>query len=378
MFTECRVIIESEECQMTTISAKKLTVETSVCKNEPESGELPLLWIQTAAGPQIGFGHLRRCMILAEELRGRVRAFFVLRPDDRWSAVPLKEQGFEYQNVDISELWHDSAIHPNAIFIDTRLSDGLAAFILKAQEKDIPVLSLHDLGLNPLRSDIAFDVSIAGASFGKLPAYMTFQGSEYMVLDPALHVPSRMSLRAGDEIRSIFVGLGGGDARKYFSRVLNGLQIWAAETKRDVLVTGMRGFVDWGQDDFNEETLRPLRFRWECGSAAGVLRNSDLAITSGGLSAYEALCSGTPLLALSWDSLQQKTIDLIAKARACVNLGAGDDLTPELLAEQLKKIDGNVGARVSMARNGMKIVDGLGAKRVADIIYKVIFPEELW
>jgi spore coat polysaccharide biosynthesis predicted glycosyltransferase SpsG len=232
------------------------------------------------------------------------------------------------------------------------------------------------MGLNPLYSDIAVDGSIAAAARHGLPARTAFTGVDYMVLDPAFCELRREPLQVEKEIRSIFVGLGGGDSRKYFSRVLAGIRFWATGVEREIEVVGMRGFVEWGQDDFNEETLNPLRFRWESGAAAGFLRGSDLAVTAGGISAYEALCSGVPLLALSWDSLQQTAIGWIEKAGCCVSLGAGDDLSPEFLAEVIGKIDADAAAREKMMRCGVKIVDGHGAKRVAEIIRVAILRRE--
>jgi len=284
---------------MTINDAKKLTVTPTFHeKSFFRNGGNKLLWIYTGAGPQTGFGHLKRCMILAGELRDCARAFFVLHKEDRWSGVHLEACGFDYQNMDFSRPWYDSVIRPAAIIIDTRLSDGLDALIRTAREKNIPVISLHDMGLNPLNSDIAVDGSIAAASVHDLPAGKSYTGAAYMILDPALRETRRRRPHAGNEIRSVFVSLGGGNARKYFSRVLAGLRLWAAETEREIEVVGMRGFVEWGQDDFNEETLSPLRFRWESGPADVFLRSSDLAVTAGGVSAYEALCAGAPRRAL--------------------------------------------------------------------------------
>jgi len=353
--------------------AKKLTVAPLVQKiKRSENGELPSLWIHTGAGPQMGFGHLNRCMILAGELRGCARAFFVLRPEDRWSGEHLDARGFGWKNIEPSRLWSEPAIRPGALLIDTRVSDGLDVFIQAARGKGVPVISMHDMGLNPLRSDIAVDGSIAAAALHDLSARRVFTGPAYMVLDPALRESRRKPQPVGKEIRSIFIGLGGGDSRKYFSRVLEGMKLWAAAAEREVEVVGMRGFIEWGQEDFNEETLRPLRFRWESGNAAEFLRGSDLAVTAGGISAYEALCSGVPLLALSWDSLQQTTINRMEEAGACVNLGSGDALTPEFLADALEKIDRDFKARKKMTGIGVKIVDGRGAERVAENIRGVI------
>ena len=354
---------------MTIRDAKKLTIAQSVRRI---NGECPPLWIHTAAGPEMGFGHLKRCMILAGELKDCARACFILSPKDQWSGEQLLERGVDLQNIDFSRLWIDHAIHPAAILIDTRLPGGLNAFIRTAREKNIPVISLHDMGLNPLNSDIAVDGSIAAALRHDLPDRRIFTGAAYMVLDPALRELRRRPLRVRKKIRSIFIGLGGGDARKYFSRVLEGLRLWVAGTEREIEVVGMRGFIEWGQDGFNEETMRPMRFRWGSGPAAGFLCDSDLAITAGGISAYEALCSGVPLLALSWDSLQQTAINRMEEAGCCINLGAGDHLTPEFLAGLLGKIDADAAAREKIARRGIKIVDGRGAQRVAAIIRRAI------
>ena len=334
--------------------------------------EFPLLWIHTGAGPQMGFGHLKRCMILAEELRDHMRSFFILRPEDQWSGSLLDEHGFEYQNLDFSDFRIDPAIRLTAILIDTRISAGLDTFIRTARENDVPVLSLHDMGLNPLNSDIAVDCSIAASARGKLPAHITFTGSLYTVLDPAFRELREKPLRVGKEINSIFVSLGGGNAREYFSRVLDGLRFWAAGIDREIEVVGMRGFVEWGQDDFNKDTLRPLNFRWESGQAAGFIRDSDLAITAGGISAYEVLCSGVPLLALSWDQLQQTAIDRMEENGCCINLGIGDELTPEFLTGLLEKLDKDADLREKMAYLGMKIIDGRGSERVAAIIRRTI------
>jgi len=354
-------------------AAKKLTVTPLICKNNrSKNGTLLNLWIHTGAGPQMGFGHLNRCMILAGELRDYARVFFILRPEDRWSGEHIKAHGFDFQNTEFSSLWRETSILPASLLIDTRIPDGLDAFLQTAREKDIPVISLHDMGLNPLCSDIAVDGSIAASFQNDLPAQRIFTGPAYMILDPALCESRRKPARIRKKIRSIFVGLGGGNSRKYFSRVLSGLRLWAVATEREVEVIGMRGFIEWGQEEFNEETLNPLRFRWETGNAAGFIRENDLAVTAGGISAYEALCSGVPLLALSWDKLQQTTIDRINEAGACVGLGAGDDLTPESMADALGKIERDVEARKKMANIGAKIVDGRGAKRVAAIIKETI------
>ena len=111
-----------------------------------------------------------------------------------------------------------------------------------------------------------------------------------------------------------------------------------------------------------------MRFRWESDNIERFLFQSDLAITAGGIAAYEALCSGTPLLALSYDRLQHATIKALASSRACIDLGFGDELDPSELAKTLSLVDADVEIRKLLSCRGRQIVDGQGARRVAEII----------
>lgn len=311
----------------------------------------------------MGFGHLRRCLILAGIL-SECRPLFLLDPGDCWSREQVESQGFEWCAVSLESVW-TQAPEPDAIFIDTRISQGLDAFIAAARARNIPVISMHDLGLNPLPSDVVIDGSIL-PDFQPSPYAVgeSFRGTDFMVLDPDFAALHQRSKTIRKEIQSIVVSLGGGDSRKYFMRVLEGVRQWG----RDVEVIGFRGFVDWGQGQWNSENLHPVRFRWETGPASHFLGDADLAITAGGLSAYEACCAGTPLLALSYDALQQATLKALASAGGCINLGSGDDLDPACLAGLFAGAETGWDARRKLSQAGRTIADGQGAGRVARII----------
>jgi UDP-2,4-diacetamido-2,4,6-trideoxy-beta-L-altropyranose hydrolase len=343
---------------------------TAVPENAHLGGQ-PYLWIRTAAGPQIGFGHLRRCMTLAQSLRDCIKPLFLLDSWDRWCREQLRDRDYEIWCEECDSAWARLP-EPAALLIDTRLTDGLDHLIASAQNRRIPVISIHDMGLNPIHSDVAIDGSIVptlfqDASFGNAKS---FSGADYMVLDPAFQALHKKRLRICKSIRSVVVNLGGGDSQKYFPRILEGLKQWAQEA---VEVIGLRGFVHWGQEKLAQIDWHPLHFRWECAPPNRFLANADLAITAGGLSAYEALCAGTPLIALSYDALQQAAINAIETAGACINLGPGDDLDPMRLVEVLSSINAGMDKRRRIALNGRKMVDGRGAERVSRIVQRLIY-----
>lgn len=336
-------------------------------------GRRPCLWICTGASPQMGFGHLKRCMVLAKNLSDCCNPLFILDPEDIWSRKQLESWGFDFCSLKLSNLWSFQP-RPNAILLDTRIPEGLTELIATAQENEVSVLSIHDLGLNPLPSNIAIDGSISPLSHENAPSMTTiFKGTDFMVLDPEfchLHQRPKMIRK---EIGSIFINLGGGDSRKYYFRVLEGIKRWA----HDVEVIGLRGFVDWGQDCLKPSDGERVQLRWESGPAFQYLEDVDLAITAGGISAYEALCAGAPLLALSYDSLQQRTISGLESAGACISLGAGDALDPLRLAEVLSAVERDIDKRVELSGIGRSLVDGVGGERVSQIIRQSIRESEI-
>lgn len=293
---------------------------------------------------------------------------FLLDPEDQWSERHLATLDLRTFREGFDAAWM-MLPDPAAILLDTRLTKGLDILMMRARSQGVPVISIHDLGLNPLPSDVMIDGSIAPEhhDFSR-PHAAYFGGTEYMVLDPVygnLH-QQRRTMRK--EIRSIFINLGGGDSGDFYLKVLNGIKRWA----REVEVIGVPGFTSWGQEELANNDWHPMRFRWVSEDIEKHLVRADLAITAGGISAYEALCTGTPLLALSYDRLQQSTITMLAHSNACIDLGPGNRLESDELAEILSLIESDIEIRERLSDRGKQIVDGLGAERVVRIIRPLI------
>ncbi len=344
--------------------AKSLTV----VPNLPHYLGKTCLWIRSGAGPQIGFGHLKRSIVLAKSLLDCTRPLFLVEPHDKWSPHLLKSEGMAFVSEDLDAIWSLLPV-PGAILIDTPMPEGLDRLIGYARNRRIPVISIHDLGRNPIASDIAIDGSIAPFVLESASEPIRiYSGTKYMVLDPVYGIHHRRRRHVRVKIQSILVNLGGGNSRGYFWKVMEGLRLW----NHGIDVIGVPGFVSWGQEDLARKDWRPLRFHWEDTSIDALLFQADLAITAGGLAAYEALCTGTPLLALAYDPLQRTTIASIAKAGACIDLGSGDDLDPDRLPEVLSRLESETRKRNVLSIKGRSIVDGGGAKRVSQIIRGLI------
>ncbi len=362
---------------MKSSSAKTLTPGEGCADLRPPPGirkhvageTRPCLWIRTAAGPSIGFGHLMRSLVLARLLEDSVESVFLLDGLDVQSRSQVTALGWRCKQLSPGVL-SAAGCPPDCVLIDTRQTEGTALLLLEARGRGIPVVSIHDLGLNPLASDIAIDGSIAPSRGGFPGSGRVYTGTRYLVLDPVYGRLRRQPKRISARIEALVVNLGGGDSGGAFVKVLEGLRLWGHRVE----VVGVPGFSRWGQNELTRRDWGSVRFRWAMtGEAvADLVFGADLAVTAGGLAAFEALCVGTPAMALSVDAFQQTTISTLANKEACVDLGLAMDFDPAQLPRSIAPFDTDRSRRRRLSFNGRRIVDGHGAQRVAHIVSRCI------
>jgi spore coat polysaccharide biosynthesis predicted glycosyltransferase SpsG len=328
------------------------------------------LWVRTVASPTVGFGHLVRSTVLIRMLSDCLMPVFLVDENDSWTRAKCAENNWD--SIPFSTCTRRlSESVPAAVLMDTREAGGLCELISSARALGVPTISIHDLGLNPLPSDIAVDGSIApGPRADFSPRSEYFRGSEYLVLDPGYSLLHGRRKPIREHISSVAVNLGGGDASRFFQNILQGLKEWG----REIEVVGIPGFTDWGQHAICARKWTPVSFRWagKSESPQNVVFQADLAITAGGLSAFEALCAGTPLLALAYDHHQKSTVARLSKCNACIDLGLGEFLQPSTLRRILDSVDSDSVLRSALSARGRRLIDGGGAERVSNLIRRAV------
>ena len=345
-------------------SDKTLTIPSGILSSMSKS----CLWIRTASGPDIGFGHLKRTMVLARSLKDCCLPLFVLDPSDRWSRDLLADHGLTFFYEPIESIW-TSLPEPKAILIDVLQTEGLASFINEAKNKCLPVASIHEMGRSPLPSDIVIDGCIAADAAHFPERNLTFYtGTDYMILDPVYRLLHQQEKRINDRIHNIFINLGGDRTDIVLKKILGGLRLW----NREIEVFAVPGYSSWAQEGLSRKNWRPLRFNWVQEHVDTCCFQADLAITTGGVAAYETLCAGTPLLAISYDHCENNAIRAIADAGACIDLGVCENFNSSNIPEILTCIESEPVKRNRLSLTGRNIVDGSGVERVARIIRELI------
>ncbi len=331
---------------------------------------LPHLWVHTCSGPSIGFGHVRRAIVLARMLSDEVAPVFVLGPGDRWTREQVRGI-WDTKDLDSADLWRGEH-EPVGLLVDTRETDRATLLVEDARERKIPVASIHDLGLARLPSDIVIDGSVQPSLTNDWihGPDRVYAGPSYQVINPDFRRMHRLTKPISKRIKKIVVNLGGGDCRPFFEVVLEGL----ARCNDDLEVTGLSGFTNWGQDRLGRGPWDHLLFRWadRNESIADLFFDADLIITAAGVSCYEAMCVGAPVIAMARDSFQEVTVKTLARGGAVLGWHADENLDPGVLKTLVCTLNENEDRRRELSHAGRELVDGLGAERVATILRKEI------
>ena len=299
-----------------------------------------------AAGPRVGFGHLRRSRALAHAfdvphvvlLRGSTSTARAARA---MGAVLLPRTGISI-----------ARFSPDLVVIDDPSVRFARQALVWARRAHVPVASVHDLGRAYIASDLKIDASIT-ASGRRPPAELA--GPAFTILDPAL--PSARPALGGAP--RVLIALGGGaHIRQHGAAIARGI-CDALPQVRVVLAPGFQA---------GRRPALPERAEWlgDPTQLASELARCVVAIVGGGVTLAEACAVGTPIVALAVTRAQRQTIDAFASAGAVFDAGrAGSSGDVQRVVAGVLSMTRSLALARRLAGRAHGMVDGLGAHRVA-------------
>lgn len=319
---------------------------------------------RVAAGPETGFGHLRRSWTLASRLaQDAVDVQFVAATAD--GAGILAEAGFV---VAVEE-------HPQSLgrTLDLlRRTPSLKLCLVDDPElpaaglADLsacaPVVCVDDTGERDMPVDLVINGS-AGAqtlAYRGLPRTQYLLGVDYILLRREFAgVPARPP--ASPEIRRVLILTGGGRGGILPRQI--------AEVVAEVLPCAAVDVVagPFGGDDSPAESL-PGRATWHRSpqDMRSLMLAADLAVSAGGQTLYELAATATPTLGIRVFAHQALNLRGLASAGCLRDLGSHTEPGFRArLAGALAELAGDVKAREAMGRRSRELVDGRGTERVA-------------
>ena len=333
----------------------------------PASAALRVLF-RAPAGPRRGFGHLVRCRSLARALG--VRPLIAIRGGQR-ARTAARTLGCDV--IDGPPVAVIARVAPHVVIVDDPIASDARRWIACARRFGCRVVTVHDLGLGACEGDLVVDGSIVNAAGvrrgrpsgrpaggSKDPQLRTsrtyLSGPRFALLDPVYASPLRSVLHP--RAPRVLIALGGGPRAALghaIARAVRREMPWAS-----IRIAG--GFAVASTSDRNQ-----IAWTGPLDGLARELSSCDVAVVGGGVSLYEACARGVAAVGVPVVVPQRPTV------RGFVTAGAarGDaSRTPdaERLAREVVGLLREPGARAALAAQGRKLVDGRGARRVADAI----------
>lgn len=326
----------------------------------------PRLLIRADANSDIGYGHVMRCLALAQRwsriAEGRVR--FVCHQPSPLIALRIRNEGFELEesvSLPGSSAGAAELVRIARVFnADSMVLDGYA-FDSEFQEQvsaESPLLVIDDYG--HLKSyHTHFLLNQNAGVHAQLYAARTDSTTELLVgpgfallRDEFLQQqPARIS--SWTKQKTVLITLGGSDPDNLTQRIIDGAELTTDPNVKFILLSPVKGLR------ISDSRIDLVPFS---DNMAELYCQSDFAICAGGSTNWELSYYGVPRLVVVLADNQSGIAESLHDLGCVRSLGWHDALTAEKIALALTElINDDVQA---MRENNRSLIDGRGSERV--------------
>ena len=326
---------------------------------------------------EIGFGHIMRCLPLADELHNAYGCHisFAMKSDANGIAM-VREHGYTVFNPIAStdffdyKHWLNAAIvevKPDIIVLDIR--DDLPRSILSSWRAcGIKIVTIDDPSERRLDADLAFYPPVPQVSKMDWTGFsgQLYTGWEWVILRPEFSKHSA-SKNIYDRLQ-ILVTMGGSDPAGLTLKVLAALD----GLNEEFDTKGVLGFsFMWNAelDALLGKAEREFTILRNVSNMAEVMSDAHFAIASFGVTAYELAAMGVPALYLCLTEDHAESATTFEQAGLAISLGnyATIDFAGEFI-EKTRKFLTDKNLLQDLTHKNNTLIDACGARRIAQTI----------
>jgi UDP-2,4-diacetamido-2,4,6-trideoxy-beta-L-altropyranose hydrolase len=234
------------------------------------------------------------------------------------------------------------------------------------------ILVIDDLANRAHDADILIDQTSGRRAQdydGLVPAHcLLLLGAEYALLRlefAALRDHALARRRSSPPVQRIMVAVGSTDPINFTSVALDAISRSGLAVEVDVILSSGAPYLARIHAQSDELSLR-VRVHVNVGAVelAKLMDQADIAIGSGGITSWERCCLGLPSLVVCIAKNQHMVVASLAREGAIQSLGDAAGVDSNRLADALRDMAKDGGARRDMGLKASQICDGQGAKRV--------------
>lgn len=284
-----------------------------------------MLAICLEASHSRGLGHLFRSIRVVEALQRLGVEAKILVNDYPVAIQWIRQSGHEPLVVDprVGAGWEEELIKRFRwrTWVNDRL-DTDAAHAQQIKKHGLSLATFDDRGTGAALADLHI-AALSFSSAEQLGGRRVLRGLRYLVLDPALQGFRRVRNHA----EHLLVTCGGADTHGITPRVVSFLR---RAGRTATVVTGP-GFVDMAA--LEEAAQGGFAIRHVVPSLAQEFSRHDLAITTGGLTPFEANATGLPCIIIAAEQFEVPVAQQLTNLGGCVYAGHHSAIDEQILLD---------------------------------------------
>jgi UDP-2,4-diacetamido-2,4,6-trideoxy-beta-L-altropyranose hydrolase len=318
------------------------------------------------ASPEMGSGHIMRCLTLALALQNVGWNCVFLSSSESAETVPaLKETGFDLRPPS----WNPP--EAEILIVDHYGLDRI--YESQARSWARRILVIDDLADRPHDCDILLDQTygrLAGDYASLVPAQCNvLAGPQYALLRPQFaRARARALTRRIGAVDRVLVSMGGTNIHNITVKVLEGVDAFTDKKLAIDVVLGKGApyikAVEERVRNISAKGFHTLRLLSDVQDMADLMAQADMGIGAGGTTSWERCCLGLPSIIIEIADNQRLLARELDRAGAACSLGWHEDVDTEILVRTLKTyLEDNTSVR-TMAKKAAALCDGRGLDRI--------------
>ena len=344
----------------------------------------PRILVLADCGPDVGGGHVMRCVALAQALlaRGAACAFMappdVARVLDAFAPAGLERRpaprGQLHELIDATARAAD-AWSADAVLVDHYGIGARQEQVLRGQGRR--VLTIDDLADRRHDCDLLIDPTLGRESAvcqGLTPeGCRLLLGPDFALLRPEFAAARTAALarrRPQDPPQRLLVSLGLMDHRGITGRVMNLIGSRLDDLEIDVAIGSDATSLTWLRH--RAERNDRVRLHLDARNMAELIAAADIGGGAGGASAWERATLGLPSLSLVLAANQAEVAAELDRRGAVIAVDARGRDFAESLPAAFERLLASPELRTGLSRTSAGLCDGGGAERAAEAILGVL------
>ena len=350
--------------------------------------------IRCDAAPAIGFGHVVRCLALADELRDShgCRVDFAMLQGPQ-GVAQVQAQGYEVfqpdhgiESADEGKWLQELIIeHQHQVLILDVRTDLATEAVQSIHQTGVVIATIDDPSERRLNADLAFYPPVPQVQRLDWTGFTgrRFVGWDWVLLRPqfaeavrrvrAREAKSLEWPQSDDRQLTLLVTMGGSDPAGLTLRALQAIEKLDGDFRVLVVIGG--GFMhDAALADWLATAKRTYEIRRNVTDMASLIAEADLAVASFGATSYELTAMGLPAIYLSLTHDHEESAQLFEKCEIAINIGHYEKIGVGEITNILGNLLTDHQQRFAFAQRAKQLIDGFGANRIAALIVNDAVP----